>query len=185
MTSPQDEAGFTLVELLIAVVVLGLIMVSLAAGFSVGLSTMNDTSNRLAGSSDAQHLVMQLPLDVAAATEAATGGFSCVVPAASVAVLELTDATTYHVVYGVRTVVTAATAGQETTYRLERYECSGGSVASTRVVARNLAGPTAAAPTRRPSSGPLVGASLTVTEKSTASTPAPYVFTVTGHRRAS
>lgn len=176
----NDESGFTLVELLIAVVVLGMITVALGAGFSVGLRTMNDTSNRLAGSNDAQRLGVYLPPDVASATAATASvngtGISCT--GASVVAsnlrLQLTDGTTFNVVYGVRAVTNG--------FQLERYVCTGGVWQSTSVVARNLSGVVA---TRVPSIGTLTGASLTVTEKVTATDSTAYVFTVTGNRRAS
>ena len=174
------ESGFTLVELLIAVTVLGVIMTAIAAGFSVGLRTMNDTSDRLAGSNDAQHLAVSLVPDVASATVAvaAADGAGIACTGASNPVLQLSDGTSFNVVYGVRSVAGAST------FQLERYVCTAGAVTSTRVVARNLASLTAAAPTRIPAGGTLAGASLTLTEKVT-TTDAAYVFTVTGRRRTS
>jgi prepilin-type N-terminal cleavage/methylation domain-containing protein len=174
----DEESGFTLVELMIAIAVLGVIMVALGSAFSFGLITMNDTSNRLSGSNDAQLLAVFLPPDVESATAAvasASGaGITCT--GASSPVLQLTDAATFNVVYGVRLVSGA--------YQLERYVCTGGSVQSTTVVGRNLGSATALAPTRIPASGTLTGASLTVTEKVTDSDPVAYVFTVGGKRRA-
>lgn len=176
-----DQSGFTLVELLIAVVVLGMIVVALGSGFSVGLRTMNDTSNRLAGSNDAQLLGIYLPPDVESATEvtASASGIGITCTGASNPMLQLTDGTTFNVVYGVR----SASDG----FQLERYVCTGGSVQtqSTKVVARNLASLTAVVPARIPVTGTLAGASLRVTEKVTATDPTAYVFTVTGGRRAS
>jgi hypothetical protein len=137
---------------------------------------MNDTSNRLSGSNDAQQLGVYLPPDVASATVFVTGvDIACT--GASSPVLQLTDGPTFNIVYGAR-----STSGA---YQLERYVCIGGVVQSTRVVARNLASLTAAVPTRIPTSGTLAGASLTVTEKVTATDSTAYVFTVTGRRRAS
>lgn len=177
-SSARDEAGFTLVELLIAVTVLGIIIAALGAGFSVGLRTMNDTSNRLSGSNDAQQLGVYLPPDVESASVAVasdTGsGITCT--GASNPVLQLTDGATFNIVYGVRS--------ESGAYQLERYVCTGGSVQSTKVVARNLASTSAVAPTRLPASGTLTGASLTVTEKTTATDSTAYVFTITGTKRA-
>ena len=68
-------------------------------------------------------------------------------------------------------------------YQLERYDCTGGSVQSTKVVSRTLGSATAAAPARLPASGTLTGASLTVTEKTTTNDTTAYVFTVSGKRR--
>jgi prepilin-type N-terminal cleavage/methylation domain-containing protein len=175
----DDESGFTLVELLVAVVVLGMITVALGAGFSVGLTTMNDTSNRLSGSNDAQQLGVYLPPDVASATAAtaSVSGADITCSGASNPVLQLTDGTAFNIVYGVR-----STSGA---YQLERYVCMGGTAQSTKVVARNLASTTAVVPTRIPVSGMLTGASLTVTEKVAGTGSTAYVFTVSGTRRAS
>ena len=176
MTATADESGFTLVELLIAVAVMGLIMVALGAGFSVGLRTMNDTSSRLAGSNDAQLVGVHLPPDIESATEAVgyPGNGTCF---GADPVLRLTDGATFDVVYGVK--------ADGATFRLDRYDCSGTTVLSTRIVARNLASATAVAPTRYPTSGTLTGAALTITEKATGTDATPYVFTVRGNRRSS
>jgi prepilin-type N-terminal cleavage/methylation domain-containing protein len=171
----RDESGFTLVELLIAVVVLGVIVAGISAGFSLGLNTLNETSNRLAGSNDAQLLGTYLPPDVTSATEATTTGIAC--SGASNPQLELSDGPNFNVVYGVRTI-----AGG---HQLERYDCTSGSVGKTTVVARNLAGASAVLATRIPASGTLTGASLTVTERTTPQESSAYVFTVTGTRRSS
>jgi prepilin-type N-terminal cleavage/methylation domain-containing protein len=174
----RDERGFTLVELLIAVTVLGVIMTALGAGFSLALGTINGTSNRLASSQDAQLLGVYLLPDIEGASTivaSSTGaGISCT--GAQNPVLQLTDSSTFNVVYGVRN-----NAG---TYQLERYVCTGGSVQSTTVVGRNLASTTAVTPARLPASGTLTGASLTVTEKTTTADSTAYVYTVTGKVRS-
>lgn len=175
----KRESGFTLVELLIAVSVLGMIMAALGAAFAVGYRTMNDTSNRLAGSNDAQLLGANLPPDIESASvvTASSSGTGITCTGASNPVLQLTDGTTFNVVYGVRSTADA--------YSLERYICTGGTVQSTIVVARNLASTSAAVPARIPATGTLTGASLTVTEKATATEVTPFVFTVSGTRRSS
>jgi prepilin-type N-terminal cleavage/methylation domain-containing protein len=177
----KDERGFTLVELLLAVVVLGMIVVALGSAFSVGVRSMNDTSDRLSGSSDAQQLSVFFPPDVesaSAAVASATGsGITCSGGGLVAADqrLQLTDGT-FNIVYGVR----SASGG----FQLERHVCTSGVWVSTRVVARNLAGLTAVTPTRIPASGTLTGASLTLTEKVTTTGATPYVFTVPGKRRS-
>lgn len=189
MSRPGDESGFTLVEMLIAVTVLGIIMVALGAGFSAGLRNLDDTSNRLSGSTDAQQLGVYLVPDVQSASAvvaSATGaGITCT--GASAPVLQLTDGASFNVVYGVRTVTSGSLAdSSHPAYYLERYVCTGGAVVSgsTKVVSRTLASATAAAPAQILSSGTLVGASLTVTEKTTTNDTTPYVFTVKGNRRS-
>ena len=172
MTQAPDERGFTLVEVLVTVVVLGVVIAALGAGFSVGLRTMDSTANRLAGSMDAQLLGVHLPDDVASATsiDATPSSITCVGVASPV--LQLGDGASFDVVYGV-----GAGSG---THRLERHDCAGGSVRSTIVVARNLAGPAAAVATRT-----ATGATLTITGATVAADATPFVFSVTGTRRAS
>jgi prepilin-type N-terminal cleavage/methylation domain-containing protein len=169
----RDESGFTLVELLIAVVVMGMIVTVIGAAVNVGLRTMDDTSNRLTSSTDAQLLSIYLPKDVQSASVAVTSGITC--SGASNPKLQLSDGANFNIVYGVQ----AVTDG----FQLERHVCTGGSVQSTVIVGRNLASTTAAVGTRIPSSGTLVGASLTITGKTSTNEPDPYVFTVTGRRR--
>lgn len=173
----RDERGFTLVEVLIAVTVLGIIVAALGAAFSVGLRTMDGTANRLAGSMDAQLLGFYLPDDVASATTITASPAPIVCAGAASPILELGDATAFTVVYGVR-----AADGR---HQLERYDCAGGAVRSTIVVARNLAGDAAAVATRIPSAGTATGATVTITEATTGDEATPFVFSVSGTRRAS
>lgn len=169
----RDESGFTLVELLIAVVVMGVISTVIGAAFTVGLRTMDDTSNRVSSSTDAQLLNMYLPADVQSATAATTSGIACT--GASNPKLQLTGDSSFNIVYGVR--------AEGETFLLERHVCTDGSVQSTIVVGRNVAGTAAeVVGVRIPSSGTFVGASLTVIEAPSTNDPS-YVFTVTGRRR--
>lgn len=176
MTAARDEHGFTLVELLIAVSVLGVIVLALGAAFSVGLRTMDTTTNRLAGSMDAQLLGVHLPDDVASATVITTAPAAIVCTGVASPVLQLADGA-FNVVYGVR-----AARGE---HQLERHDCSGGAVRSTIVVARHLGGMTAAVATRIPASGAPSGATITLTEATVASEPVPFVFSVTAMVRSS
>lgn len=180
MSSHQEsEAGFTLVEMLVAVALLGVVMAGLGGLFFVGFRTTDETANRLSGSNDALFLSVYLLPDVQSATEAiaSSNGTGIVCTGAANPKLQLTDSTTLNVVYGVREV------GDQ--YHLERHVCTGGSVSTTKVIARNLASTSSVTPTRTPATGTLTGASLTVTEAPTTSTDTSYEFTVSGKRRAS
>jgi prepilin-type N-terminal cleavage/methylation domain-containing protein len=180
MSRRADERGFTLVELLVAIAILGIIMLPLSGAFSVGLRTINDTSNRLAGSADAQLLTVHFPADVQGATEGTTTVPAAACTGAENPKLQLTDgggATAMNVVYGVRASGSA--------YQVVRYDCAGGSVVKSTVVARNVPSVGSVTAGRKPTTGTFTGATLQLTERVTASDSAPYVFTVEGRRRAS
>ena len=173
------EGGFTLIEMLMAIVISGIILGPIAATLLVGLRTSDETSNRLVGSNDAQMLSVWLTPDVQSA-----GGQSGDVATSSNTdcsgisnVLRLrwretsgTTTTTYHAAYAI-----SQSSGE---WRLIRYLCVNSGSATTHVVARNLASSTAASAS---ANGTKV--TVTVTEKSTPANPTGYTFTVSAHRR--
>lgn len=179
----RDESGFTLVELVLAVTVMGMIMVTMGAAFSTTVRTMNVASNRLSDSNDAQRMGVYFPRDVQSASTVITSSFTCSGLADSGTikqVMQLSDST-FNVVYAVRSVA----SGSSTVYQLERRDCTGGTLQSgTTVVARNLLSATAAVGARIPTSGTLTGASVTITGKTSTTDTSSYVFTVTGQRRS-
>ena len=64
----QDQSGFTLPELLIAIVISGIIVGALASGFGVGVKAMTTSQQRLAESHDAQQASAYFVSDAANAT---------------------------------------------------------------------------------------------------------------------
>lgn len=171
-----SEAGFTLIELMMAIVILGIIIGPLTAGLIVGLRTSADTQNRLTGSNDAQMLSIYLPPDVQSADDAITSAISCT--GVTGAVLQL-KSTVYDTSFNVAYAVILASDGS---YQLVRNTCPAG---TQKIIARNLANATAVTITRTPASGTLQRVSMQVTEKATAGDPTNYVFTVTASRRTS
>ncbi len=178
----RDDAGFTLVELLMAIVIMGIVIGPLAAGLLIGLRTSDETANRLAGSNDAQLLSVWLPPDVQSAGGSAgdvvgslTGNTDCSGRANALRLgwRETLGSTT-------TSFVAAYAVSQDSVgdWRLVRYFCTNGGAPTTHVVARNLAGSSAVTSTI---TGTKVA--LTVTEKSTPANPTSYTFTVSGHRR--
>jgi prepilin-type N-terminal cleavage/methylation domain-containing protein len=184
------ESGFTLVELLMAVTILGIIVTPLGAAFFVALRTVDETSNRRASSHDAQLLSIYLPPDVQNASDAITTGFTastCTGVTASTIKLQLVassndtdyiDATDFNVVYFVQQTGTGSTA----TYELIRKTCVG-TITST-VVGENLGATSPVAITRTPTSGtPLLRIAMQVTGATTPRDTTPYIFTVTARTR--
>lgn len=178
MRSLRDsEDGFTLVEVLVAVALTATVSVALAAAFSVAARTYSGATDRVAGATAAGSLAIHLPPDVQSATDAVAStdgaGISCT--GASNPRLELVLGGGVRIVYGLRP--------DGADWVLERHQCTGGAVTSSRVVARNLVGADAVVPTRTPASGALVTASLQITTEATGGTP--NVVTVTGRSRRS
>lgn len=64
------DAGFSLIELLIAVAVTGVLCSAISGGIIVVLRNMDTTSARIADAQDAQNLVTWLPVDVSSAPAA-------------------------------------------------------------------------------------------------------------------
>jgi prepilin-type N-terminal cleavage/methylation domain-containing protein len=183
----RSDGGFTLVEIMVSIAIVGILVVPLARGMFVGARAMSATSNRFTSSSAAQLLSLYFPTDVQGADAASTTS-SC--SGVSNAKVQLTadDPTTgvgvvLYVVYWVRN-----TSSNE--YDLIRSQwntatCSS-AAAKTTVVARNLIDALAAnvAATVTTTSGLLQGVTLKMTEKTTSADPTPYVFYVTADRRA-
>ena len=175
-TRPNSESGFTLLELLVSIAILGFIMLPLASGFFVGLRSVNDTSNRFKASSDAQLLSIYLPPDVESSTAAsATLTITCT-GLVGTSKLQLTNtAGTFKVVY------TLSTASPWT---ITRYICTTGAAATPVVVARNVKDNVASSLVVTVTGSPMTQVSMKVTELATTTNPTNFVFTVTGRKRA-
>ena len=69
-----DDTGFTLVELLISITILGILMPAIASAMFIALSTNRSTDVRLSESRDTREIAAYLPDDAAGATSFATTG---------------------------------------------------------------------------------------------------------------
>jgi hypothetical protein len=178
----RAEDGTTLVELLVAIAITGLIIGPISAGLIIGLRTSGETATRLAGSSEAQFLSIVLPPDIESTGNAA--GDVVVSTTANTECSGITNvlrlrwttsdsgtSTTYQAAYA---ITGTAIAG----WKLKRSFCVGAGAATTRTIARNLASATAATTA---TTGTKV--SMTVTEAKSAVTPTAYTFTISGNRR--
>ena len=73
----RDERGFTLVELLLSISILGIIMVPLGTGFFVAFRATTGTTETYAQSSDAQFVSIYFPPDVQSANQVTTSTSFC------------------------------------------------------------------------------------------------------------
>ena len=142
--SRRTRDGFTLVELVVSVALMGIISTSLASGVSVAFRTMVTTTRRLDETKDAQNLVTWLPVDVASApaanlqtNPAQPSGCAGVSPGVNILLLNWTEAlngttTTY--------VADYRAVPDGTGMRLQRFTCSGTSSLGAPFV-RNVSNP--------------------------------------------
>ena len=90
MNRRRDEHGFTLPELVLAVVILGTIIGVVAEGLSTSLRVTQDADRRIAESADVQLLASWLPGDVQSAVGGVTPAASTCTAAGDEVVLGLT-----------------------------------------------------------------------------------------------
>jgi prepilin-type N-terminal cleavage/methylation domain-containing protein len=175
-----SEAGFTLVELLVCVMILGVIIFPLSAALYESLGPANgSTTTRFVESHDAQLVSVFLPEDVKSSTSVTNGGTGC--SPAGTNVLTLSWAELLPATGPVPATFTAAYQIQKqgADWRLYRYYCNGTppTVVASQVVADNLQGPSAGVVTLNPPTPPST-VSLKLTEQSG------FSYTVSGTERA-
>jgi prepilin-type N-terminal cleavage/methylation domain-containing protein len=188
----RADGGFTLVELLISVAILGLVMTAISGAMAVGLKTTKDSGDRLGASNDVQFASTWFGDDVAGANDVVTGGAaqcgtdtSVVVqflnrdqnaPTARPTALPSPSPTpapvSLTVTYALRTV----TKTDGTFKELHRVACKTSGSATDNIVARRLSA-TAAVPTPT-----ISGKTVTVTLTPGDAGASP--FTLRGTRRA-
>ena len=177
----RSEAGVTLIELLVAVVISGIIVSAIAGSIIVGFKTTDKTTTRLAESHDTQLVANYFPSDVSSArfadiSVATTPSSGCtgLAPGGTNVVLlpyaprpDAADPVT----------VTYRIEGSGSTKELVRYRCAGSGPASQITVASNLSAATAAASTYVADATEQRTVTVTVIEASGR------VFNVSGHPR--
>ena len=70
----RDDRGFTLIEMIVAVVITGIVSAVMLEAMFVGLRTIDDTNKRIAGSNDTQLIAGYFTADVASAITISTSG---------------------------------------------------------------------------------------------------------------
>lgn len=141
--SHDDDDGMTVVELLIAIVIMVMIMAPLATSFVIGMSTTRGSELDAGGSADAQLLAGAFDVDIASATAVTAAAAMTCGSGQGIVQLTVKDGTLTRYI-GYRATADAARQAElqlpGAVYVLERFVCSdaGGTVADRQVLARTL-----------------------------------------------
>ncbi|HUY64634.1 MAG TPA: type II secretion system protein [Acidimicrobiales bacterium] len=149
----HEESGFTLVEMVMAMTLSGILLAAIVSAIVVGVDDTGQAAKQLAQSDDRQLVQIWLPRDATSAQNSSNGTSSCAqaLPSGSQVVLVLTGS-------GVTVTTTAQGPAQVATYPYEadyvlvpsshqllRYYCpSGGTATSSLIVAHQLSAATSA-----------------------------------------
>jgi prepilin-type N-terminal cleavage/methylation domain-containing protein len=185
MTKLRDrEGGFTLMELLLVIALLGLVAVPLAGAITVGERTTAATANRLESTHDAQLVSIYLPADIQSAGNAAgdvvvTPGNSDCSGMPNLLRLRWTVTETLGVQSTYQVAYAVTQSGDE--WRLTRFYCPASPGAPTQVVvARNLSGASQPTPVVSPDGKTI---SVTLKESGAQRDPTQWTYTISGRRR--
>lgn len=185
--------GFTLIELVIAVAILGIVMSAICAAMVTALRANQETKARLAKSGDVQFSSTWFADDIAGANTVSAGG-AALCGTAATALLNITSIDIDTTIVGVpatppptpeatqRTVsyvLLTATDGDGTFRQLERRACVGSGTPAVNRIARRLSTTVAPTLTRSPDTQTPATATLTLTADDGST------FTLTGNRRSS
>lgn len=178
----SDDAGFTLPELLVAVVAVGIVMPALVAAFVTGVRTTTGTTERLAASNDAEFASSWFVPDVQSAASFSTAPAGCFnQPAGSTHLFTATRTE------GASTITTGyATAGDATPPRkLLRYSCTDGVADPVVTVAHSVSQSVTPVLTCTPSPCGAATTKVALSVTSHDATAAGYTFHLNATRRTS
>jgi prepilin-type N-terminal cleavage/methylation domain-containing protein len=131
----RDDHGFTLVELMLTVALLGIVMAPIGAAFVVGLRSSSDAASRLTESRGAQITAAFFARDVQGARTVTLGSSSCGAVAGTTPVLTLSGGDPAD-----PTVVTYQLETLDGQRALVRDRCAGAEVVNHTPVAHDVSG---------------------------------------------
>lgn len=134
-TRLTDEAGMTLVEMMIAVSLLGVVIAPISAAFFLGFLETNSTRDRIADSSSAQLVSSFFLPDVQSAQSVALGGSTCAPMGTVQLQMQWVDPKTNDATVVSYLDVTNASGQHE----LHRATCLNGGPANTTLLVQHLA----------------------------------------------
>jgi prepilin-type N-terminal cleavage/methylation domain-containing protein len=169
--TPRDDSGVTLIEVLVAMVIVSMLAVVIASAISVGYKTTDTTISRLAGSQGAQISAAFFPSDIQSAATITLGTAACT-GAVPIAAVSWADTDPAAVTINKQTQYALRMVGTE--QQLVRRYYEGCVLIGTVVLVHNA---TVASVTCAPSCAAPLTATLNATEVGT------YAFSVTGRRR--
>lgn len=174
---PRDDAGVTLVEVLVATLIAALISAVIAGAFTVGVRTTDESNKRLAGSHGAQITTAFFPKDVQSSLTITAGTTLCSSATSAVPVtivtLNWSDSPAAGAAVPKQAKYTCAMSG--TQRQLVRKYSENGVLVSTLVLVYDV---TAASIACAPNCTTPVSATLTATEAGG------FAFSVSGSRRS-
>lgn len=183
----DPEAGFTLVELIVAIIIVGIIVVPLSGAIILGYTRMAQTGQRSLEAGDSQLVAAYFVNDVQGSDQVLVSGFTCGAT--------LADGSTAAPVveFALKSDPTAAsdyqssysTVTQDGALQLYRVVCKSG-VVTDALISKSLASvPTVTCAGATCSSATPATVSMVVTEKGNFANATTDQFTVTGTRRQS
>lgn len=189
--SPDPEAGLTLVELLVSVVILGFLGTALATALFVGIRTTTQNQTSLDQSNSEQILANYLVKDVAAAcSPSIAGGPTCTRNPNPSITAGTACGTAVEFAMDILTSATGTSADTTVGYALQsnqlrRVSCpfGGSSATSSVVIARTITSITPSAPTTGPCANQFK-VDVTAAGSTTGVTFGPYPYVLCAHRRA-
>ena len=179
----RDEAAFTLIEIVLCVLILGIVGVVVAEAMIVGFKTTNSTDQRLRESVDGQLVTAYFGRDVQAASQIAQSATSPCSSSTAIVTFKWTDPVDGTTAKAAAYVVAAAPPAGEEERLLTRQYCENGVLKTSNSLARYLAA--TGTPVSVSCSAPCTSVPAPTTVSMALTDAHGYTYTVSGTRRSS